>query len=173
MRSTLCFCALTFILAGMLPAATMVATSPLDLSAMPGASIQWTVDVSNDANYLVPTSFNYATFSPVGTFTDIFAFTFLVIGPNGVAPLIGPYDVDITATPGFVSTGQLVLTYDLYGVDPNDPSFNPDTDTISNGNMLALDASVTVQDTGEIPEPATVGLMALGVLGLGFLHRRR
>jgi hypothetical protein len=38
-----------------------------------------------------------------------------------------------------------VLNYDLYTRSPLDPEFNPDTDTISNGNVLAANTKVTIQ----------------------------
>jgi len=172
-RLLLRLCTLAVGLAAILPAASMVATSPVDFTVPPGATILWTMDVTNDANYMVPSSLNYVTASGVGTFTDLFAIAFLVLGPGDTAPAVGQYDVDAAATPGFVSTGQLVLSYDLFSVDPNDPLFDPGTDALSFGNLLALDASVTIQDAGEIPEPATLGLLGVGLAGLLLAYRRR
>ncbi|MBY0484005.1 hypothetical protein, partial [Nitrosomonas sp.] len=44
------------------------------------------------------------------------------------------------------------LTYDLFSRSPLDANFNPDTDTLSNGNVLSATASVTVSP---VPEPQT------------------
>jgi len=57
------------------------------------------------------------------------------------------------------------VTYDLYSVDPNSPSFDPTVDTVSTGNYLYATASVTVgsSSTGNVPEPGTMTLLAAGI----------
>jgi hypothetical protein len=164
---------LTLMLGAVLSAASMVALPPgMDLIALPGSTALWSVEVTNDTGYMVPTSFQYLTLDPAGSFTDIFLSLFVVVGPGGTLPVLGPYDIDAAATPGFVSVGKLMLSYDLFSVDPNDPLFNPDTDLMTSGNTLDLDASVKIQDAGEVPEPATGALLGLALACLALRGRR-
>lgn len=166
---------LTLMLGAVLSAASMVALPPgVDLIALPGSTALWSVEVTNDTDYMVPTSFQYLTLDPVGSFTDIFLSLFVVVGPGGTLPVLGPYDIGAAATPGFVSVGQLVLFYDLYSVDPNDPdNFDPERDLIMSGNTLYLDASVQIQDAGEVPEPATGALFVVALAACLALRGRR
>ena len=66
----------------------------------------------------------------------------------------------------------MVLTYDLYSRSPLNVLFNPDTDTLSTGNLLTANASVRV---GMIPEPQTwtVLLAGIGLLGLSLRRQSR
>jgi hypothetical protein len=60
--------------------------------------------------------------------------------------------------------GDLVLSYDLYSVDPGASNFDPIADLISNGNFIEAPASVTVgsSTTSPVPEPATLPLLLAG-----------
>jgi hypothetical protein len=76
------------------------------------------------------------------------------------------------AQPGDKAIGQIVLSYDLFILSPNDPNFDPTTDTVSNGNFLMAPASVTVTTTTvPTPEPESLLLLAIGLAG-GFLVKK-
>ena len=119
----------------------------------------------------------------MGTFTDfISAANFFIIGPanSGSAVWaqtfnastqngIGSFFINPGAAVGSVASGDMTLTYDLFSRSPLDANFNPDTDTLSNGNVLSAAASVTVS----IPEPQTYAMLLAGLGFLGFVVRRK
>jgi hypothetical protein len=111
----------------------------------------------------------------LGTYTDFIGSQFVVVGEgslenpgtetfdNASMMGIGSFLINPSAT-GSVS-GDLVLSYDLYSVDPGASNFDPIADLISNGNYIEEAASVTVgssSTTGTVPEPATLPLMLAG-----------
>jgi hypothetical protein len=122
---------------------------------------------------------------PVGVFTPWITLAFQPVGPDtGNGELnpwsenfdaflltgIGSYAIDDFQIPGSSASGEVVLTYDLFRVSPNDPSFNPITDTIANGLTVSAEASVLVT-----PEPGygTIVLLTgclLTVLGMRVTH---
>ncbi len=150
------------------------------ISGAPGATVGWGFTLTNTTDYLVISSASFTPTTPLGTFADFSAFNFFVVGsaPDSTsisqafdAPSqtgIGSFAIDAGALVGAVASGQIVLSYDLYLVSPNNPLFNPDTDTLSNGNTLAVNASVTV-----VPEPASLLLLTAGLIVLYGAHRRR
>ncbi|MGH9720501.1 MAG: hypothetical protein ACRD8O_09825 [Bryobacteraceae bacterium] len=152
------------------------------ISGTAGSTIGWGFTITNLTDYAVVTSADFQPPTPLGTFTDFIAqFNFIVVGPPPESPVvsqvfddvlktgIGSFAINPGALPGQFANGLIVLTYDLYSRSPNDPNFNPSTDTISVGNLLNADASVTV---AEIPEPAT-WLFAAGGLTALLLSRFR
>ncbi len=85
---------------------------------------------------------------------------------------VGQYTVSSTAVIGAHSYGTVSLTYDLYSVDPNDPSFDPGIDTVSSGNTITANASIDVTSVStNTPEPALAPL--LGLTCLACAHRSR
>jgi hypothetical protein len=161
-----------------------------------GDVVGWGFTISNpDANFLVVTSAAFCKTTVVagftvcdqfpdaalGIFTDYIAqFNFIVAGPAPENPVvsqvfnstlltgIGSFAIAPAAPYGTFS-GQILLTYDLYSRSPNDPLFDPGGDLLpsgANGNTLTANAAVSA-----IPEPATILLVAGGVLTL--LQRRR
>lgn len=162
-------------------AATVLQLDPLGgaISGLPGSTIGWGFNLSNTENYLVVTNAAFEPATTLGTFTDfISASNFFVVGPAPSASTvwaqsfnmasqtgIGSFAIDAGATPGSGASGQIVLSYDLFSRSPLDALFNPDTDTLSNGNLLTANASVSVTGT-VVPLPAAVWLLlsGLGVL---------
>lgn len=167
---------------GMSQAASTLALDPPDgaIFGTPGATVGWGFTLTNTADYLVISSASFTPTTPLGTFADFSAFNFFVVGPAPDSTSIsqafdvpsqtgiGSFAIDAGALVGAVASGQIVLSYDLYSVSPNNPLFNPDTDTLSNGNTLAVNASVTV-----VPEPASLLLLTAGLIVLYGAHRRR
>jgi len=139
----------------------------------------WAVITSSDFCVGVITSPCSNSF---GTYTDFAGPQFIVVGPSpentsftqsfdgNTQQGIGSFFID----PSSVGTilGQIVLTYDLFGVDPNSANFDPSADTVSVGNYLFADASVTAATTTvATPEPQTLLLFLTG-LALLALRRR-
>jgi hypothetical protein len=88
---------------------------------------------------------------------------------NGLMTGMGSFLINPGAT-GSVS-GEIVLTYDLYNVDPNSLSFNPLLDTVSLGNEVTAAASVTVV-TASTPEPGSLLLLGIGIAGCLLAKKR-
>jgi len=150
------------------------------ISGQPGETIGWGFTLSNDTDYLVVTSASFNAPSSMGSFTDYISqpSNFFVVGPppesSTVSQVfdqtlmtgIGSFTIDPTAMIGSVVNSSIVLTYDLFSVSPNDPSFDPDVDTLSNGNLVTATASVSVVPGVAVPEPSTIFLIVLGFLGM-------
>jgi hypothetical protein len=152
------------------------------LTGAPGQVVGWGFTLTNTSDFLVVTSADYVTATPLGTFTDfISGFNFIVAGPVPESSTvsqsfdassftgIGSFLIDPGAVAGALSTGVIRLTYDLYSVSPNDPLFDPATDLRSGGLSLDADASVQVSAT---PEPASWILMGASMAGLVIGRRR-
>lgn len=150
------------------------------ISGTPGATVGWGFTLTNTMDYLVISSASFTPTTALGTFADFSAFNFFVVGPapdsTSVSQAfdapsqrgIGSFSIDAAALVGTVASGQIAVTYDLYSVSPNDPLFDPDTDGLSFGNTLAVNASVSV-----VPEPEIALLLAAGLIVLYGAHRRR
>jgi hypothetical protein len=161
------------------------------ISGAPGDTIGWGFTISNDTDYLTVTSAQFCldpvvtpacTPPTIGTFTDFISqFNFVVVGPAPESTMvsqsfdatahtgIGSFTIDTGASAGSTNIGEIVLTYDLFSRSPNDPDFNPDTDTIETNQFLTANASVTVL----APEPATWLLLGSTLAGLGVVRVRR
>jgi uncharacterized protein (TIGR03382 family) len=133
----------------------------------PGQTVQWNFSVTNDVDFILVTEVDYLTLDPIGTFTDLFSPSAPVLGPSDWAVGAGQYLIDPLVPTGYTSTGSLEATYELYSVSPNDPDFNPYTDTLASGLTISRDASVTAT-----PEPSTMWMAWAGA-GLAALEVRR
>jgi hypothetical protein len=131
-----------------------------EISGLPGTTIGWGFTLSNTENNLLVTRAAFQPSTTSGAFTDFISSPSndVVVGTgigastNWTQPFnaanqsgIGSFAISADAVPGTVLAGQIVLDYDLFTVSPNDPAFNPDTDTLSVGNVLAANTKVTVQ----------------------------
>ena len=116
----------------------------------------------------------------LGTYTDFAGAQFLVVGPpespsvtqafdNTLLTGLGSFSINPAASG--TESGILVVTYDLYSVSPNDPTFSF-ADEIAGGNYLAAAASVTVNSTSTVPEPNSTWLLGMAPL-LALLWRGR
>lgn len=152
------------------------------IAGKPKAEIGWGFNLLNDENFLVVTSASFETAATWGSFTDfISASNFFVVGPGSSGSTvwaqkfdaatqtgIGSFVIDAGTPKGSVASGSIVLTYDLFSRSPLDAHFNPDTDTLSNGNLLSAAASVTTA----VPEPGTWLLLLAGIGVLGWKQRQ-
>ncbi|AUB82579.1 PEP-CTERM sorting domain-containing protein [Candidatus Thiodictyon syntrophicum] len=147
------------------------------LVGAPGTIVGWGFSLHNDdpLNYLLVSSATFQTDSAAsGTFSD-----FLGLQSLEVAPLttvvqafdlgnqlgIGSYAIPSFASSGTVVSGRLLLTFDLYSRSIDAADFDPDTDLVSSGNVIAADAAV--------PEPATLLLLGLGAFAIPRRRRAR
>ena len=158
-----------------------------DVSGAPGSTVGWGFTITNDTDYIEITSSQYCVnpvnfplvcnSSALGTFNDfISTANDIIVGPpGGTDPSSVSQSFDQVAMTGIGSfvisaldlvnsgdVGQIVLTYDLTSLDPNDPN------AVSLGTDLVLsaNASATVTGSSSVPEPGTAGLMAAALAGL-------
>jgi hypothetical protein len=174
------------VICGAWPAAALpvLALDPIGgaLIGAPGDTRGWGFQLTNDVGYLVITSANYTAAATVGIFDPfiILPQNFAAVGPGetwsqtfnpSVQAGVAAYHINDFEIPGTVSSGVIELTYDLFAVSPFDAAFDPSRDTISVGNILSTDASVTVgSPTAPVPEPGTAVLFLVAI-ALGVAHR--
>ena len=166
------------LLLGFLPgrAAPMLTLSPdaSPLTGAPGSTVGWGFTLTNTSDFLVVTgvSFVPTPLSSFGTFQDLLSTRpdLVVVGPSpestslsesfnlGVGTGIGAFHIAPTAA-GSVS-GDIVLNYSLFSMDPNDPNFDPGSVIVPDGSLSAR-ASVSV--ASGVPEPGPWGLVMVGI----------
>lgn len=165
---------------GPVSATVLLELEPADgiVIGVPGETVGWGFTLSNDADYLVLTSASFDAPIGSGTFTDYTGLaSFFVVGPAPESPVVsqafdaflptglGSFAISPDVARGSWLGSTIIVTYDLFSVSPNDPNFNPDTDTLSVGNVLTADASV------KVPEPETLWLFMAGLFGLKRLSK--
>ena len=146
----------------------------------PGDVVGWGFTLTNTTDFLVVTSADFVSSVALGTFTDFIGPNFIVVGPAPENPVvsqffnalamtgIGSFAISPSAALGSTVSGEIQLTYDLFSRSPNDPTFNPATDTLSVGNLLSGTASAQV-----VPEPASWLMMGTACAVLALLWGRR
>ncbi len=171
-----------FGLCGLAQADTLTLNPPGGaISGAAGTTVGWGFTLTNVTNFAVVTSSDFCVgviASPcsnsLGTYTDFAGPQFIVVGPsssvtqafnNSLLTGMGSFLINPGATGSVL--GDVVLTYDLYSVSPNDPSFLP-TDIVSLGNLLTAPASVTA-----VPEPGSLLLLASGLAGCFLTKKKR
>jgi len=155
------------------------------ISGPAGTTVGWGFTLTNlGVNFAVVTSSDFCVgviTSPcsnsLGTYTDFAGPQFILVGPspenssvtqafdNNLLTGMGSFLVNPGATGSVL--GEIVLTYDLYSVSPNDPNFLP-TDIVSLGNLLTAPASVSA-----VPEPGSLLLLASGLAGCFLTKKKR
>jgi hypothetical protein len=167
--------------------------SPADLTGAPGSTVGWGFTIDNDVDYieitssqfcLAPVNFPLVCPSPTtGTYTDIISTPpeDVIVGPPGgtdpssvtqdfdaiAGTGVGSFQINPAAVSGDSDVGQIVLTYNLTDLDPNDPN----AVVLGTDLVLSANASVTV---GTTPEPMTAGLLAVALAAFWLrkqLHR--
>jgi len=153
-------------------AAPIFQVNPGTVGGAPGATVGWGFTLTNTTDYLLVTG---SQFSPTplaffGSYQDLVgAGPLVVLGPSpepqsiteafnlSLGTGLGAFRIAPTAA-GQLS-GQLILHYALFSVDPNSPTFNPDTD------LRVADAQVSSAVSVNVfaPEPASFLLVAPGL----------
>ncbi|HME00132.1 MAG TPA: hypothetical protein VKM93_22725 [Terriglobia bacterium] len=146
------------------------------ISGNPGSTPGWGFTLTNTLNYVVidASEFGITQNSGDGSYMDIIGPNFIVVGTGVYAgtPITQAFDASVpsgvgsfailpSATIGDVVLGNITLTYDVYSVSPNDPSFDPFADSLAKGLQISAGAQVDVT-----PEPGTL-LLVLTATGLG------
>ena len=164
------------------------------ITGAPGTTVGWGFSFTNDADYAVMTGSLLCDASSsslplgclpltpnLGTYTDFLGSQFIVVGPSPESPTVaqafdnslltgmGSFTIDPSASG--TANATMVLLYDLYSMSPNDPAFTPDSE-LSGGNLLTAPASITVQSSTAVPEPAMLPVAFAAILA-GLLYRRR
>ena len=196
-RAVLIATLFTFTLSGFVLADT-APTLTLDpvggaIAGVAGSTVGWGFTLTNlGSDFAVITGSDFCVgpiTSPcsnsLGTYTDFVGQQFFVLGPSPESPSlsqsfdlvgltgVGSFFINPLAQPGDMAIGQIVLSYDLFSLSPNDPNFDPTADTLSNGNFLMAPASVTVTATSlQTPEPGSFSLIVSGLLGFLLLMKR-
>lgn len=162
------------------------------ISGAAGSTIGWGFTLTNTTDFLVVTSSDFCVgviTSPcsdsLGTYTDFIGPQFQVVGPSPESTSfvesfnlaaqtgVGSFAINAAAAPGASVTGEIVVTFDLFSVDPNAPTFNPDLDTLSTGDVLTAGASISVPGVTAVPEPKSLLLLGSGLLSLVGIARKR
>ncbi|MBD9358067.1 hypothetical protein [Methylomonas albis] len=148
-----------------------------------GDTVGWGFLLTNSQNYLVVTGAEFQSSTPSGIFTDFISApdNFFVVGPGFGASTAWGQTFDVASQTGVGSFriadnaaqgtvfGQIVLTYDLFTRSPFNSLFDPDTDTLSNGNLLTANASIKIN---AVPLPTAFWLFAVAIAGLGWNGQR-
>lgn len=145
-----------------------------NLTGVAGGLVSWNLQIENDADYLLINNIRYETVTPIGTFIDLLTpLATSAVGPGSSISGELAYSLDSLVPVGTLSLGQLIMTYTMTSVDPDDPGFNPDTDILADGAEIGIDASVNVVEPSAVPEPAGITMAALGLAALALRRRQR
>lgn len=176
------------------PFATMNLINSGNLFGNPGDTVGWGFQITAAQSvWLLPTAVDFVSgMAPVGVFTPYVTLPqnwSVVIGAStGAGELnpwtqtfnpvlqtgIGSYQINSFVSPGDQTIGQIIVYFDVYSRSPNDPLFNPVTDTVAVGQSVAAAASVTVgTEPTPTPEPTTFACIGLGMAGLAAAASRR
>ena len=183
---------LTIALASVSRADTMptLTVTPANLVGPASSTVGWGFTLTNlGVDFAIITGSDFCVGVPtspcsnsLGTYTDFIGAQFVVVGPSPESSTLSQSFDNSTQSglgsflinPGGSGTlvGELLVSYDLFSVDPNALNFDPIVDTVSVGNFLTSAASVTVGTvTVPTPEPATLGLLLGGFFATTLLAK--
>jgi hypothetical protein len=170
-----------------------VLLSPPVVSVTRGSTVEWLANLSDPidlgtglslvitgSSLNVPCQGCAPPPAAVGTYSDLIGAGFVVLAPAGnccgdpqtmVGAPIGTFAISPSSPYGVIS-GFLEIDYALFSNDPNDPNFDPDTQTVNPDVRAFTPVTVDV-----VPEPGTIWLLAFTVipvvLGFGLVRLRK
>lgn len=191
-------------------AATLTLPNSGALYGMPGQTVGWGFTLTSDpittqqgtfTPWLIVTNVDFVPMlgdTPVGVFTPYMTEwpnSSAVIGPDegrdegnpwtqSFNPIlrkgVGQVVINDFQQPGDSVKGWITVLVDVFSVSPNNPAFNPITDTVEVGLQLEAKAGIRVIEPDDAPtiphptpEPATLSLTAVPVLAIAAWSRFR
>jgi hypothetical protein len=147
----------------------------------PGTVVGWGFNLTdNSSDWVLLDSSSFSGSNLFGTYVDYLANNFYLAGPAPESATItqawnrittsgvGEFDINPTTQPGISITGNIVVHYTVFSVDPNDPNFDPNTDVVLSDATIS--GPVTIETT---PEPSPRILLLSAMLALLALRRWR
>ncbi|MGH9530125.1 MAG: hypothetical protein ACRD2S_09440 [Terriglobales bacterium] len=135
-----------------------------------GTVVGWGFTFTNNSPaWMVLTGSTFSGSQVNGTYVDYLSSNFDVAGPAPESPTIsqawdsttisglGEFDIFSTAPPGTDISGDIVVSYDVYSQDPNDPAFDP-------GSYLYSAQTPPVSADVHVPEPSWLALLLATLL---------
>lgn len=150
------------------------------VAGAPGQAVGWGFTLTdNSGSEWVVLADSYFVGTPLyGSYSDYIVSQFYVAGPGEGTTIVSPWNqTNMTGTgefdlyptdPSVSFSGTIIVDYDLFSVDPNNPLFDPGTDFIGSGTFSdPIQVDIT-------PEPASWILLSLPfVLLMLFAWRRQ
>jgi PEP-CTERM motif len=143
-----------------------------------GVTFAFAITTSNNPTSLSATLPGYAGFMTSVESCDPFASAVTCGTATGMAARSGgPGDMltfsSLGTTPILAPGGGTIYLSNVYGVFTNAPHFVDPSVTVSDGGSTFMFRGVGPAGTAGVPEPATLGLLGLGLLGAGLVRRNR
>jgi len=133
----------------------------------PGAVVGWGFSLTNPtSNWAVLDGSSFTGSTVYGTYVDYLSQAFYVAGPSPESSTVsetwnpsallgvGEFDINSTAPPGTEISGNIMVDYSVYSVDPYDLNFDPSVDTVVADATLSDPVQIAV-----VPEPSSLMLL--------------
>jgi hypothetical protein len=182
------FCLLSCLTAVLASANSVFSPIPSNgvVSGSDGAVVGWGFGVTevNPNDWLVLTGSSFTGSTLNGSYLDYLSLPTAPLYVAGPAPEssfvtqswiessqlgLGEFDIGAVASPGPID-GNIIVHYSVFSQDPNDPNFDPDTDTVIADATFSEPVEIDVLAT--VPEPAVFGLVLAALAVIVWCHRK-
>ena len=161
-----------------------ISTLPLSgtVGGVPGTVVGWgfTLTDTSPDQWVILDDSSFTGAQVYGTYVDYLVENFYVAGPGPESSTLqvawnpslippqglGEFDLNPTALPGASITGNIVVDFQLFSQDPNNPSFDP-------GSLISAGSVAVPVDINVVPEPASIFLIGGAILPFAIAARRR